>query len=96
MLARAVITKIVPNTGITFARPPNSAMMRVCRRSYNMPSRRNMAPVDAPCDSITMSAPCTLWSVNANTPSTTKPMWATDVYATSFFASGCTAATQAV
>ena len=28
-------------------------------------------------------------------PMTTNPMWATEVYATSFLASGCTAATQA-
>ena len=49
----------------------------------------------AECEIMTNSPPCRPFTVSANTPMTTNPMWATDVYATSFFPSGCTAATQA-
>ena len=49
-----------------------------------------------PWEIMTISPPWSPFTVRAKTPSTTKPMWATEVYATSFLASGCTAATQAV
>ena len=34
--------------GTTFAIPPNAAMSREWRRSYNIPARKNSAPVEMP------------------------------------------------
>src|SRR5205085_2939305 len=45
--------------------------------------------------SIWYTAPCTPCTFMAQIPSTTKPRWLTDEYATSFFMSGCTIATSA-
>ncbi len=81
--------------GTDLAMPPKSAIARVWRRSYNMPMMRNSAPVEMPWLTIWMSAPWTASASKANTPSTTKPRWLTDEYATSFLMSVCANATIA-
>ncbi|MCY1237477.1 hypothetical protein D9M72_501760 [compost metagenome] len=56
--------------------------------------QRNMAPEIKPCEIIWMMPPSTPMSLKMKKPSVTKPMWAIDEYATSFFMSACTRATR--
>ncbi len=56
---------------------------------------RKSPPVETPCASIWYTAPWTPLTFSAQMPSTTKPRWLTDEYATSFFMSGWTMATSA-
>src|SRR5207245_3261408 len=87
---RQMKRKRAANHGITALRPPYSAISKVCRRSYSIPTIRNSAPVEMPWLSIWYTAPTTEVVVKAATPSITKPRWLTDEYATSFFRFGCT------
>ena len=93
--ASVMMRNAAVSRGITLRRPPNSLMRRVWRRSDSMPTMRKSPPVLMPCASIWYTAPCTPWTFIAQMPSTTKPRWLTDEYATSFFMSGCTIATSA-
>src|SRR6202040_1920539 len=95
MEASAATRKSAASFGIGVANPPYSLISNVCRRSYNMPTNKNSAPVVIPCASIWYTAPCIEMLRNAKIPSTTKPRWLTEEYATSFFKFGCTSATSA-
>ena len=75
----ATTTSAKANTGITFAIPPKSAISREWRRSYSIPMRRKSAPVEIPWFTIWRMPPSIPWVVSPNTPSTTKPRWATEV-----------------
>ncbi len=54
----------------------------------------NMAPDTKPCEIIWMMAPSRPVTLNRKKPRVTKPMCATDEYATSFFMSSWTMATR--
>ena len=90
-----MISVTAVNRGITLFNPPYSLISRVWRRSDSMPTMQNSAPVLTPWASIWYDAPWMPCMFAAAMPSTTKPMWLTDEYATSFFMSGCTIATSA-
>ncbi len=52
-----MIRKAATSCGITFFKPPNSEMSRVCRRSESMPTIRNSPPVLTPWLSIWQTPP---------------------------------------
>ena len=60
------------------------------------PTLRKSAPETMPCDSIWKMPPCRPCMVSVNTPMVTKPIWATEEYAISFFTSSCASATSEV
>ena len=59
------------------------------------PTSRNSAPVETPWFTIWITEPLRLWRVMAKMPSTMKPMWATDEYATRRLRSFCMGAQMA-
>ncbi|MOA56565.1 hypothetical protein D3C78_1805680 [compost metagenome] len=63
-------------------------------RSYKTPIHMNMAPDTKPWEIICTMAPSTPAVLKMKKPSVTKPMWATDEYATSFFMSSWMIATR--
>ena len=94
MLEKTAIPKNAAWIGIAFAVPPKSEISRVCRRSYRKPTSRNSAPVESPWFTIWSTPPTRPWTLKTKIPSTTRPMWATDEYATSRLTSLCTIATS--
>ena len=60
-----------------------------------MPTRRNKAPVETPWLIICITPPLIASEVKANVPSTMKPRWATEEYATRRFRSFCMVAAMA-
>ena len=70
-------------------------MVRVWRRSEIIPTSRNSAPVEMPWFTIWSTEPSRPWVVSEKVPSTMKPRWATEEYATSRFRSRCMAAQMA-
>ena len=66
-----------------FDRPPYSAIIRVCRRSYHHPDEEKRAPVEMPWFNCCTMLPVMPTGVRANMPSMTMPMWLTLEYATS-------------
>ena len=80
--------------GIVTTTPPYDAISRECTRSYSTPMHRNIAPETKPWLIICTRPPDTPSSLKTKKPSVTKPMCATDEYATSFFMSRCTSATR--
>ena len=72
-----MIMKKVAYSGMTLASPPYSAIMRLCRRSYTIPTRRKRAPVEMPWLIICRIEPLRPAWLSANMPIITKPMWLT-------------------
>ncbi len=77
-------------TGILEASPDTLRMSRVWYRSYMNPIMRNRPPVEKPWLSMYRTEPDSPVAFNAVRPSTQKPRWLTDEYATSFLMSSCT------
>src|SRR3546814_18747316 len=69
-------------------------MRRECMRSYSTPMQKNMAPDTKPCEIICTMAPSMPAVLKMKKPRVTKPMCATDEYATSFFMSSWPMATR--
>ena len=86
---------MVAYTGITLEMPPYSAISRVCRRSYRMPTIKKSAPVEMPWLICCSTEPLRPAEFSAKMPSVQKPRWLTDEYATSFFMSFCISETSA-
>ena len=59
------------------------------------PTMKNIAALMMPCDTIMKIAPFIPAVVSIAAPSTTYPMWLTELYATSFLKSRCPIATSA-
>jgi hypothetical protein len=69
---------MVAYTGITLLMPPYSAISRVWRRSYRMPTIKKSMPVEMPWLICCRTEPLSpAWFI-AKMPSVQKPRWLTD------------------
>ena len=75
--ASAKNSAVPPMRGATVQRPPILPMSLVWMRSCSDPTSRNNAPVLNAWHTISRMAPCKARVFQANTPSSTKPMWLT-------------------
>ena len=66
-----------PKRGATVQSPPICSMSRVWMRSSSAPTRTKRAPVERAWQTISSTTPCSASSFQANTPSSTKPIWLT-------------------